>query len=185
MIGFVDNLPLVEFPAGRVFAFRGAWLRENLLRAAADAGYTDWWLADHVTKSITEYLTSQFTSPVVSANRLADAVRHVLMAIGWADVAKHFQASRPVGEISLLQIAQECGGYELAFFERLRAAILSDIRDGTAVLKLVDIAPATKLIVGTKVFTRLCSSFRDEIVAFTRHCACLSTADGRIDIMIR
>ncbi|HEY5752254.1 MAG TPA: hypothetical protein VIT21_03830 [Chthoniobacterales bacterium] len=185
MIGFVDNLPLVEFPAGRVFAFRGAWLRENLLRAAADAGYADWWLADHVTKSITEYLESQFAGPVVTVARLADAVRHVLMAIGWADVARHFQASRPAGEISLLQIAQECGGYELAFFERLRAAILSDIRDGAAVLSLVDIVPAVKLMTGAKVFTRFCAGLRDEIVGFSRHCICLNAGEKRMDVVIR
>lgn len=185
MIGFVDNLPLVEFSAGRVFAFRGSWLHENLLRAAADAGYADWWLADHVTKSIMEYLASQFAGPVVTVSRLADAVRHVLKAIGWADVAKHFHASRPAGEISLLQIAQECGGFELEFFEKLRAAISSDIRDGATILRVVDIAPAVKLLTRAKVFTRHCGTLRDEIVGFSRHCACLIAGERRVDVMIR
>src|SRR3954464_1187160 len=54
MIAFWDNLPLIEHVNGHVSAFERDWLTRSLARAAAKAGYAQWWLAEQVAPSVTE-----------------------------------------------------------------------------------------------------------------------------------
>lgn len=185
MIAFVDDLPLVEFSGGSVFAFREEWLRGNLLQAAAQAGYQNWWLADHVTQSVTYYLSSQFSAPVVGVNRLSETVQSVLQAIGYAEVGEHFRASRPARPISLLEMAHRAEGYELAFFEMLRLAVRMELNDGATALDLLDSSRCVKFLIGAKHFTQDCDRLRDEIISFTRDCLLANDKGGNVSVLIR
>jgi hypothetical protein len=53
MISLPNNLPLVRFGDGQVIQFERGWLAGTLARAAERAGYKKWWLAPHVTESVT------------------------------------------------------------------------------------------------------------------------------------
>ena len=75
--------------------FERGWLAGTLARAAERAGYKKWWLAPHVTESVTNYLEQDFEESVVTVNRLEKAVQSVLQVIGYADVAGHFCAVPP------------------------------------------------------------------------------------------
>ncbi|MEO7933559.1 MAG: hypothetical protein ABIT76_10415 [Chthoniobacterales bacterium] len=182
MIALVDELPLVEFENGCLFAFRREWLRQHLMNAAAQAGYRDWWLADHVAQSVTNYLITQYQANVLLASELRTSVSEVLANIGYAEVAAHFAPTRPARDISLLELAVESGAHELTFFSLLRNSLLDEMQGGVLHVCLTHLAPAVKRLLGVKLFTDECASLRDEIVSFSRS---LVATQGTAHILIR
>ena len=130
MIALKDNLPLLQFPDGKVIHFEPVWLTRSLIRAATTAGYAKWWLAEHVAASVTSYFEKDFEDQIVTTRRLQKAVQNVLQAIGYTDISTHFVPQPPPVRISLGDLAREAGnGYELVFFgllrHRLRDAIVT------------------------------------------------------------
>lgn len=169
MIGFHDNLPLVRFGDGQIMPFERKWLAGSLAKAAESAGYKKWWLAPHVTESVTNYLEKDFEESVVTINRLEKAVQSVLQVIGYADVAGHFRASPPPARISLEELARNAGhGYELLFFDLLRNRIKEAVEAKTERLEICDAHRGVKLLRSAKNWRRDCSGLLDEIVSFVR-----------------
>ncbi|HEX8373438.1 MAG TPA: hypothetical protein VF585_11695 [Chthoniobacterales bacterium] len=168
MIALVDELPLVEFENGHVFAFRPEWLRQHLVKAAARAGYRDWWLADHVARSVTNYLITHYESTVLSASELRHSVSEVLATIGYSEVAEHFAPTRPPRDISLMELAAASGTHELTFFALLREALTKEMQDDMTNICLTYLHAAVKHLVGVKLFTEECVALQDEIVSFSR-----------------
>ena len=182
MIALIDELPLVEFENGGVFAFRHEWLRHHLVKAAAQAGYRDWWLADHVARSVTNYLITQYQANVLSAIELRNSVSEVLSTIGYAEVAAHFVPTRPTRDISLMELATKSGAHELTFFTLLGEALLHEIQGELINVTLTHLAPAVKQLLGVKLFTESCASLREEIVIFSR---CFIADRKNVNILIR
>src|SRR4051794_18271341 len=121
MIAFPNDLPLVRLADGDCLAFEREWLIRSLVSAARKAGYPQWWLAEHVAQSVTEYLRSENDAPVMQAGRLEQAVNSVLQVIGYAEIGRYFAVGRPIVHISLVDLARAAGsGYELAFFDLLK-----------------------------------------------------------------
>jgi len=168
MIALIDDLPVVQFENGCISAFRSEWLRQHLVKAASQAGYRDWWLADHVARSVTNYLITQYSSAVLSAVELRQSVSEVLVTIGYAEIATHFAPTRPARDISLLELARASGPFELTFFRLLRETLLRELQENTAEICLTQLHLAIKEILGVKLFTNECAALRDEIVAFSR-----------------
>src|SRR3954464_6642219 len=105
MIALKDDLPLIQLQNGLSVNFDRAWLTRSLNRAAAKAGYHQWWLADHVAQSVTEYLRAQRDGNVLPIAQLNEAVRSVLEVIGYPEVGQHFVSGRPSVQLSLVEIA--------------------------------------------------------------------------------
>ena len=169
MIALRDSLPLVRFNDGRVMNFERGWLSSALVRAAQTAGYKKWWLADHVTESVTSYLKQDFDENVVTICRLEKAVQSVLQVIGYADVARFFQTMPPPVRISLAEIATEAGhGYEIVFFELLRMRLREAIAPPTLQVELTDLHRCVKQLRSAKNWSSECSSLQSEIVIFVR-----------------
>src|SRR4051812_43026830 len=105
MIALKDDLPLIQLHNGHSVSFDRAWLTRSLSRAAAKAGYQQWWLADHVAQSVTEYLRAQRDGNVLPVEQLNDAVRSVLEVIGYPEVGQHFVSGRPRVLVSLIEMA--------------------------------------------------------------------------------
>jgi len=169
MIAFPNDLPLVRLEDGDCLAFERDWLVRSLICAARKAGYPNWWLADHVAQSVTEYLRSENDVPVVQAGRLEQAVQSVLQVIGFGDVGSHFAVGRPVIQISLVDLARDAGtGYELAFFELLRARLDAALASHAPHFELRGLEPCVKVLRARKVWSRDCDGLRAEIVSFTR-----------------
>ena len=169
MIALIDELPLVEFENGGVYAFRHDWLRQHLIKAAHQAGYRDWWLADHVARSVTNYLSLHYESTVLSAVELRTSVAEVLATIGYSEVAAHFAPTRPARDISLMEIAIQSANHELTFFSLLRSALLLEMQDEFTNISITHLGPAIKQLLGLKIFTEECSLLREEIVEFARN----------------
>jgi len=169
MIALRDNLPLVRFHDGRVMNFERDWLSAALVRAAQTAGYSKWWLADHVTESVTSYLQQDFDENVVTICRLEKAVQSVLQVIGYADVARFFRTMPPPVRISLVEIARAAGhGYELVFFELLRTRLREAIASPALQVELSDLHRSVKMLRSAKNWSRDCSGLLGEIVSFVR-----------------
>ncbi len=169
MIGFQNNMPLVRFADGSILPFERTWLAGSLARAAERAGYKKWWLAPHVTESVTNYLEQDFDDSVVTIKRLEQAVQSVLQVIGYADVAGHFHASPPPARISLEELARDAGhGYELVFFDLLRSRLREALETKPEKLEIYDAHNGVKLLRSAKNWRRDCSGLLDEIVGFVR-----------------
>ena len=169
MIALKDSLPLVRFQDGSIMNFERAWLSSALVRAAETAGYKKWWLADHVTESVTSYLEQDYNENIVTICRIEKAVQSVLQVIGYADVARHFRTLPLPVRISLVEIARDAGeGYELLFFELLRSRLRGVIFSDAQQVELSDLHRCVKLLRSAKNWRRDCSGLRGEIVSFVR-----------------
>lgn len=183
MIAFKDNLPLVRFHDGHVMNFERAWLSRALVRAAEAAGYKKWWLADHVTESVTSYLEQDFNENIVTICRLERAVQSVLQVIGYSDVARFFHTMPPPVCISLAEIARDAGhGYELVFFELLRARLREAIASPTVQVELRELHRCVKLLRSAKNWRRDCSGLVGEIVTFVRGEIDMSKRAGELNL---
>ncbi len=169
MIARRDEMPLVQFEGGEVSAFDSRWLTRRLVHAAEKAGYPQWWLAEHVSASVSNYLRYRYESNVLTAPRLADAVHSVLQVIGYAEVATHFEPGPPPASISLLELAKKAGsGYELAFFELLGRTMHQLLAIRSAYFELHDLELCVKELRGRKIWSGDCQALRDEVVSFLR-----------------
>jgi len=169
MIALRDDMPMVQFEGGEVSAFDAGWLTRRLVHAAEKAGYPQWWLAEHVAASVSNYLRYRYEGNVLTAPRLADAVHSVLQVIGYAEVASHFEAGPPPARISLLEVAKKAGsGYELAFFELLARTMQQLLVTRAAYFELFDLELCVKELRARKIWARDCQALREEIISFLR-----------------
>lgn len=169
MIAFQNNMPLVRYADGQIRPFERTWLSTALARAAERAGYKKWWLAPHVTESVTNYLEQDFDESVVTIKRLEQAVQSVLQVIGYADVADQFRATPPPARISLEELARDAGhGYELVFFDLLRSRLREALEGKPERLEICDAHNGVKMLRAAKNWRRDCSGLLDEIVDFVR-----------------
>ena len=170
MIAFPNDLPLIRIETGEAIPFEPDWLMCSLARAARRAGLPKWWLAPHVTASVTEYLRSDHDAPVIEAARLEQAVQTVLQVIGYAEVGRHFVVGRPVVAISLVELAREAGaGYELAFFELLTRRLAEALATHTPHFQLTGLGLCVKLLSARRIWSRECERLQSEIVVFARN----------------
>lgn len=185
MIAFRDNLPVVRFEDGLVFAFERSWLCGVLARAANRAGYRNWWLAEHVTESVTNYLEQDFEDTVIGEAHLEKAVRSVLELIGYGDVAAQFRVEPPPARISLEDLARDAGnGYELAFFDLLRGRLREALSGRAARLEICDVHRGIKLLRCAKSWRRDCSGLLEEVVGFVRHEVVGNPAAGNVELQV-
>jgi hypothetical protein len=120
MIALKNNLPLLRKPRGHAVSFRRTWLQNALRRAAAKAGYSEWWIAEDLTKSVVFYLEHHYLEPIIAVPLLENAVRSALREIGYRDVAVHFGSRSELQFVSLLRFF-DCSKRpdSTRFFEKL------------------------------------------------------------------
>ncbi len=182
MIAFRDNLPLIEHSNGQVSAFERDWLTRSLAQAAAKAGYHHWWLATHVSQSVTEYLRNQREETVIHVGKLSSAVKTALEGIGYPDVAQFYQPIRPRAHFSLVTLAHEAasGGYELIFFQRLRQVLADLVQDRTSDFELGGLESSVRLLTACRVWSARCDRLRDEIIIFVRSQTLLAAGENEV-----
>src|SRR4051794_11898442 len=169
MIALPNDLPLIRLENGDAIPFEPEWLMHSLPQAAGRAGLPQWWLAPHVTASVTEYLRADHDSTVIESARLEQAVQSVLQVIGYAEVGRHFEVGRPLLAISLVDLAREAGaGYELAFFDLLNRRLSDAFASGTPHFQLIGLEHCVKILRSRKSWSRDCQSLQAEIVLFAR-----------------
>lgn len=169
MIAFRENFPVVRFEDCRMMPFEKAWLVLALSMAAEAAGYKKWWLAAHVTESVANFLERDFSEGAIEATEIERAVRSVLRSIGYGDIAECFRVVPPPTRISLVELARAAGhGYELVFFDLLRARMREAMTGNAERLEIVDAHRGIKMLRSAKCWRRDCSGLLEEVVGFVR-----------------
>lgn len=166
MIAIPSGPPLVRMEDGTVAALDPVWLRFGITRAAQHAGYRSWWPADHIGAGVIEYFSRRASEGVVPLERVIEAVRAVLNATGYSDVAAHFAPPPPPVRLDLARLAREAGaGGELGFFSLLDAELAAPpLRRATA-LSVAGLRDAVKTLLAARVWSRSCERLAGEIVA--------------------
>ena len=185
MIALLDNLPLVRLADETTLPFERDWLVRALGTAARKAGYPQWWLAEHVAESVTEYLRSPDAAPVLSDGDLIRAVQQVLQVIGYSEVGRFFTVGKPAIKISLVELAQSAGtGYELAFFDLLSRRLVEAIQGACGSCELYGLERCVKLLRSKKAWSRDCAALRDEIVSFAREQLGIAAATSELSLSL-
>lgn len=186
MIAFADGMPLVELEDGRAVAFQKEWIVRALIRAAHKAGFSQWWLAEHVVESVSLSLASYFSENVITVPHLAGRIRDALQAIGYSEIGEHLALGMPGERLDLAALAKEAGaGYELLFFNRLREALRALIGKGTTEFDVVGLAPCVKHLRARKSWSRSCEALQEEIVSFVRTQTAGEAAEREISVQVR
>ncbi len=169
MIALRDSLPLLRQGENEYSSIRQDWLCACLYRAADKAGYSRWWLAEHVAATIVCYLSRTYEKNVILEMELREIILAALQAIGYAEVALRMETVAPPFELSLSQIAEEAGpGYELAFFQLLQDRIQPALSERAANISVYGLQSCVRTLQSAKTWSRECSSLRSEIVNFLR-----------------
>ncbi len=185
MIALRDEIPLIQLTDGQAVAFEREWLTRSLTRAARKAGYPQWWLAEHVTESVAEFLRNQRELTVLPVERLGEAVRGALQVIGYGEIAQHFLPGRPCVRLSLITLALEAGtGYELAFFELLSRRVQELACEDGCNFELSGLEPAVKLLRGRKVWCRDCDHLQAEIISYVREQTALVAGSNEVNFAL-
>jgi hypothetical protein len=183
VIAFRDCLPLLRQAGNGHSAIRRDWLCFCLRRAAEKSGYDRWWPAEHVASSIICYLGTTYPNNVVTVQQLQGIVLSVLEAIGYAELALHFQVLDLPFELSLSNLAREAGpGYELAFFALLKERVRPALSNRASNLDFYGLRSCVLKLQSARTWSRRCSELRNEIVDFLR--AQLLHADLKADILL-
>jgi hypothetical protein len=169
VIALRNSCPLLRLEDGSIEIIRQKWLCGCLTRAAAKAGYSQWWLAGHVVESVFTFLTTSYDDPVVTILELDGFVRSALQAIGHGEIALYYETLDPPYEISLFDLATEAGpGYELAFFQLLKERMEPMLSGRTTNINVLDLQNCVRFLQSVKTWSRGCSELRNEIVEFLR-----------------
>jgi len=169
VIALRDSCPILRLEDGSIEIIRRKWLCNCLSQAAAKAGYSEWWLADHVAESVIVFLSSLYDGPVITKGELDEIVRSALQAIGHGEVALRYETLDPPYEISLFDLATEAGpGYELAFFQLLRKRMEPMFSGRVSSINVLDLQNCVRFLQSVKTWSRSCSELRNEIVEFLR-----------------
>jgi hypothetical protein len=168
MIAHRYGLPLLKLEDGTLATIERDWLRSSIVTAAHRAGYGKWWLADHIGASVIEYFSRRVEENVIPLDRIVGAVREVLQAVGYEDVAGHYAPSIPPLKICLRTLAEAAGtGGELHFYNLLDRELANALATPTRSICLEGLREAVKLLKSAKNWRRSCDELSSEIVNYT------------------
>jgi hypothetical protein len=169
VIALRDSLPLLRQGENEICSIRHDWLCSCLYRAAEKAGYSRWWLAEHVAATVVCYLSRTYEKNVITEKQLREIILAALQVIGYAEVALRLDAVAPPFELSLSQLAEEAGpGYELAFFQLLQDRIQPALSESASNISISGLQSCVRQLQSAKTWSRECSRLRSEIVNFLR-----------------
>ncbi len=186
MIAPREHLPLLQLEDGTLATFEREWLKGSIARAAQSAGYRKWWLAEHIGASVIEYFSRRVEDQVVSIERIVGAVREVLEAVGYQDVAGHYDPTAPPLRISLLAIAKHAGaGGELMFYQLLEKDLTSALTARVRNIQVEHLREAVKELVRAKNWRRACDELSYDIVQFAHERVRTLSAARAGDILLQ
>ena len=127
-----------------------------------------------------KYLETKCTLRLLTLNELYERMRKMLMKIGCVKIADELKPLAPPLTLSLVESANEAGnGFELAFFERLRAEI-SELREaGAEKILFTGLRESSLILQGSTKWNKHCERMLGEMDAFLRKCGCDPLDEGQ------
>ncbi len=167
MISFIANRPALQIGRHQVIDYDTLWLESALARAARAADIEDFPFVDDIRNGIVQYLETKCPLQLLHLDDLYDRLRRMLVKIGCERIADKLEPLAPPVTLSLQELATRAGnGFELAFFESLRAE-LTDLRDaGAEEVRFIGLHECVCLLRGSTKWDRGCDRLLAEIEGF-------------------
>ena len=167
MIALLGNRPVLQIGRHQVAQYDSQWLVDALRRAACAAEHPDFPFINEIRDGVFHYLETRCPLRMMSVSDLVERVRRMLLEIGCIPIAERLEPFGPPVTLSLLDAAHSAGnGFELGFFEALRAEILDLQRNGAAAVTFTDINEAILLLAGSSKWNARCDSLLGDLQAF-------------------
>jgi hypothetical protein len=177
VISFIGNRPALQVGTHQVLDYDTAWLEDALRRAARAADHEDFPLVSEIRHGVELYLEHKCALRLLHLGELFERMRKMLVKIGCERIAEKLEPLAPPLTVSLIHAANAAGnGFELAFFENIRAEI-SALRDaGAEDIRFIGLRESTLILRGEGKWNRRCDSLHAEIQAFLVSCKRESSA---------
>ncbi len=180
MISFIGNRPALQIGSYQVLDYDTIWLEDALRRAAKAADREDFPLIPEIRNGVELYLENKCPLRLLQLEDLFERMRKMLRKIGCESIADQLQPLAPPVTISLVRAAEAAGnGFELAFFEGLRAELSSLREAGAEQIHFTGLRESTMILRGRSKWDRPCDTLLTEIEAFLAGCDCESPAFSR------
>ncbi len=171
MISFIGNRPALQIGHHQVIDYDTEWLEDALRRAARAADHEDFPLVGEIRNGIELYLENKCALRMLQLDELFERMRKMLVKIGCAPIAEKLEPLAPPLTFSLIGAANAAGnGFELAFFENIRAELATLHRAGAEVIRFTGLRESTLILSGEAKWNRRCEALLAEIVAFLKAC---------------
>lgn len=167
MIAFIANRPAIQIGSYQVLDYDTAWLEDALRRAARAADHEDFPLVGEIRMGVELYLENKCSLGLLHLEDLFERVRQMLVKIGCENIAAKLEPLAPPVTVSLISAATAAGnGFELAFFESLRAEIAA-LRDaGAEKVHFTGLRESTLILRGKDKWNQQCEMLLEEIRSF-------------------
>ncbi len=167
MISFLKNRPALLVGRHTVIGYELSWLSEALAQAATKASLKESSLARDIYHGVSHYLENDCPLRQLPIEELFQRIRHMLSRIGFKNVAEKLETVAPPVTISLLEIAKRSeGGFELAFFQNVRAELIDLKEHGVETLTFADLQECVLFMKSAKKWTKACVALEAEITDF-------------------
>lgn len=171
MISYIGKRPALQIGPYQVFDYDTVWLEDALRRAARAANHEDFPLLSEIRCGVELYLENQCALRLLHLEDLFDRIRRMLVKIGFERIAEKLEPLAPPLTVSLVEAARAAGnGFELAFFETIRAE-LSQLREaGAEDIRFTGLRESAMILRGKSKWSRQCAAMLAEITAFLNSC---------------
>jgi hypothetical protein len=169
LIAILGNRPALQVGRHQVFDYDTEWIDAAIQRAARAAEHHDFPFVEEIRGGIIEYLESKCPLKMLALEELFDRVKRMLRQIGCERIAENLQPVAPPVTVSLLHTAMQAGnGFELAFFETLRAELDELRAAGVEKIHFTDLNESARILGGQQKWNRKCEAMLGEIQQFLR-----------------
>lgn len=167
MICLVGNRPVLQVGNHQIVGYDLDWIEVALNRASVAADRDDFPFLDDIRDGIIHYLENKCPLRLLPIEDLYARMQRMLERIGCKAISEHLRILTPPVTLSLVRTARQLpAGFELGFFQSLRAEVDELHRLGTEEVHFTDITEAALVLVGTKKWNSDCEVFKRDILAF-------------------
>jgi hypothetical protein len=175
VISLIGNRPALQIGRYQVIDYDTAWLDVALERAALAADHEDFPFVADIRSGIVKYLETKCPLKLLNLEDLFERMRKMLVKIGCERIAEKLEPLAPPLTVSLVTAARSAGnGFELAFFETIRAE-LSQLREaGAEDIRFTGLRESAMILRGKSKWNRQCDAMLAEITAFLNSAGTMS-----------
>ena len=173
MISFIGNRPALQIGSRQVLDYDTAWLEDAIRRAACAADHEDFPLASEIRSGVEMYLEQKCPLRLLHLEDLFERMRKMLVKIGCERIAEKLEPLAPPLTVSLVEAATAAGnGFELAFFENVRADLAALRCAGAEEISFTGLRECALILRGEEKWNKGCDALLAEIEAFLTACDC-------------
>ena len=176
MILLSDSFLFFQMPSGESIPFSAEMISVELADGSSDPYSQDF--LEHAAASVFHYFKHDLGRKTVSVAEFAEAFESVLNGLGLkrgaAPDAGNIDDSANKDLLLLLAHAGIAG--ELAFFPRLRTAVLAQFQLTPRLVRFRGLRGCVKRLLGAERWSPRCDQMRDQIIEFLQHTLSKETA---------